>query len=125
MRRHVVWATAVSVVLVGVMFVAGFPLRTYLQQRSSLLTASHQLQALSTQNRSLNDQIKKLNTDGEVERLARQYYGMVKPGEQAYVVLPSPSPGQPARAVAGRRGAGGSPPPNRGLWSRVTGEFSF
>ncbi len=34
---------------------------------------------------------KRLQTDAEIERLAREKYGLVKPGEQPFVILPAPT----------------------------------
>ena len=34
-----------------------------------------------------------LSTDAEIERLARQWYNLVFPGEEAYAVLPPPAAG--------------------------------
>ncbi len=34
---------------------------------------------------------KKLRTDSEIEKLAREKYGLVKPGERAFVILPAPT----------------------------------
>jgi cell division protein FtsB len=34
---------------------------------------------------------KRLSTDSEIERLAREKYGLVKPGERPFVILPAPT----------------------------------
>lgn len=129
-------------VAVGMLFVAGFPIRTYLQQRHALATVSSQAQSLARQDRSLGHKVALLQTNGEVERLARKDYGLVLPGEQAYAMLPAP-PAAPARSgspagSSGRRavGAGGSghagraashsaPPAHRGLLARILASLSF
>lgn len=85
MRRLAVLASAL---LVLTLFVAVFPTRTWLGQRASLASASSQLRTVDRQDQVLSDQVRLLKTDSEVERLARQDYGLVMPGEQAYAILP-------------------------------------
>ena len=90
----------VAPVVVGMLFLAVFPARTYLRQRHSLSAAKARLHVLAQQNTALDKQVKKLHTDSEIERLARQQYNLVRPGEEAYAILPSrqtPSPAGPAQ----------------------------
>ena len=89
--RRAAWPLLVSVVLVGVLFAGVFPTRTYLAQRASVSHAEKQLKVLGEQNADLEARAKKLQSDAEVERLARERYNLVKPGEEAYAVLPPPS----------------------------------
>lgn len=89
--RRALWPLLVSVVLVGVLFAAVFPTRTYLAQRASISRAEKQLDVLGEQNKELQRRAEGLRSDAEVERLARQQYNLVKPGEQAYAVLPPPA----------------------------------
>ena len=89
--RRAVWPVLVSVVLVGVLFAAVFPTRTYLAQRASISHAEKQLDVLGEQNKDLTSRAKELQSDAEIERLAREQYNLVKPGEQAYAVLPPPA----------------------------------
>ena len=77
---------------VGVLFLFVFPARTYLAQRHELAAATARVQVLAQQNKHLSDQAANLQQDSEVERLARQQYGLVRPGEEAYAILPSPPP---------------------------------
>ncbi|HZQ88211.1 MAG TPA: septum formation initiator family protein, partial [Acidimicrobiales bacterium] len=79
-----------ATVVVGMLFLAVFPARTYLQQRHSLSAANARLHVLAKQNAALDKQISKLHTDAEIERLARQQYNLVRPGEEAYAILPGP-----------------------------------
>lgn len=89
--RRALWPLLASVVFVGVLFAAVFPTRTYLAQRASISHAEKQLEVLGEQNRDLERRAKELQTDSEIERLAREQYNLVKPGEEAYAVLPPPS----------------------------------
>jgi cell division protein FtsB len=88
--RRALWPLLVSVVLVGVIFAGVFPTRTYLAQRTSIARAEKQLDVLGEQNEALERRANDLQSDAEIERLAREQYNLVKPGEEAYAVLPPP-----------------------------------
>jgi len=106
--KRVLWPFVLSVAAVGVLFLFVFPARTYLGQRHDLAAASARLQILSTENKNLTDQAAKLHNDAEIERLARDRYGLVRPGEEAYAILPSPPPpttAPPAPTAAAHRPA--------------------
>jgi cell division protein FtsB len=88
--RRAVWLVLTLVVLVGVLFVAVFPTRTWLAQRKEMSAATEQLQVLDEQNHLLEQRVSALQSDDEIERLAREQYNLVKPGEEAYALLPAP-----------------------------------
>ena len=104
--RRAVWPILVSVVLVGVLFAGVFPTRTYLAQRASISRAEKQLSVLGEQNAELERRAKELESDSEIERLARERYNLVKPGEEAYAVLPPP-------AKAGQEAPDATPAPEK------------
>jgi cell division protein FtsL len=79
------------VVLVGLLFVFVYPTRTFLDQRDETNKARAQLEVLQSENAQLVRESKRLSTDSEIERLARQKYGLVKPGQIPFVILPAPS----------------------------------
>jgi cell division protein FtsL len=83
------------VVLVGLLFAFVYPTRTFLDQRDETNKARAQLELLQTENARLARESKQLSTDAEIERLAREKYGLVKPGERSFVVLPAPSSSVP------------------------------
>jgi cell division protein FtsB len=85
------WPVLVAVVLIGLLFVAVFPTRTWLAQRQETAAATEQLQVLTKENTKLAIRVKALQSDDEIERLAREQYNLVKPGEEAYALLPGPS----------------------------------
>ncbi len=93
--RRTAWLLVASVALVGVLFLAVFPTRTYLAQRRDLDRTEQRLAVLSRQNRELSAKVARLNTDAEIERLAREQYNLVRPGEEAYAILPPPGPPAP------------------------------
>jgi cell division protein FtsB len=114
-----IWAGVVAAVLVAVLVLFVFPTRTYLDQRHELTVASQRMRVLDAQNAQLSQQVDKLHTDAEIERIAREQYHLVKPGEKAFAVLPAPDPttttsvppAAPAAAPAGH---------HRGWWNRLT-----
>ena len=85
------WPLLASVVFVGVLFAGVFPTQTFLAQRASNSRAQKQLSVLNEQNTKLQRRATVLGSDAEIERLAREQYNLVKPGEEAYAVLPPPA----------------------------------
>jgi cell division protein FtsB len=105
-HRRLVWALAGSVLFVGALFLFALPARTWIGQRHSLDAAARRVRVLSAENARLQQEQKLLQTDAEIERIARQQYGLVKPGEQAYAILPAkaaPPTIPPARPPATAR----------------------
>ena len=88
--RRAVWPVLASVLLIGVLFTAVFPTRTFLAQRAATRSAEEKLGVLGEENQLLEQRIAKLHSDEELERIAREQFHMVRPGEEAYAVLPAP-----------------------------------
>jgi cell division protein FtsB len=82
------WPMLGAVVVIAVLFVGVFPTRTFLAQRAAVARAEEQLRVISAENERLEDRIDALNTPEEIERLAREQFELVMPGEQPYVVVP-------------------------------------
>lgn len=92
MRRWVprlAWPVLVSVAFVGVLFVAVFPTQTYLGQRSEVEEKRAELARIEATNEQLEARTEELDDSGHVELLAREQFGLVRPGEEAYA-LPEP-----------------------------------
>ena len=86
-----------SVIFIGILFGAVYPTRTYLAQRRDLRAAQQKLALFKEQNAHLDAEAKRLESDSEIERIARARFNLVKPGEEAYaVVAVPPKPGDPA-----------------------------
>lgn len=92
MRRVVKLGIAV-LVLAGVTFLFGFPVRTLLQQQKQMAANQHRSSVLGTENAKLTQRAAQLQTNAEIEQIARSQYGLVKPGEHSYVVLPPTASG--------------------------------
>ena len=90
MRRAVKLALA-FMVLAGAMYVFVFPARTYLEQQRSIASVQHEVAVLRSEDAKLAAESASLRTDATIARIARQEYGLVKPGQQAFMVLPSPA----------------------------------
>lgn len=105
MRRFLAWALISGVVLAGVAVIAVFPTRTYLAQKDDLEAAEARLQVLTRENAELAARAERLNSDAEIERLAREQYSLVKPGEEAYAILPAPTTTVPPQPVASSKPA--------------------
>jgi cell division protein FtsB len=106
MRRR--WLLVGGLATVAVLFVAVFPARTYLDQRHQRNQVVAQLKTTDAKNKALEQRIRTLNTDAEVERLAREQYNLVRPGEEAYAILPTrqaPPALQPAAKATSKPGS--------------------
>lgn len=64
------------------------PFRQVLAQERSIDLAVRQRDALIEENLRLEQQIAALQSSAEVERLAREQFGLVKPGETSYLAVP-------------------------------------
>jgi cell division protein FtsB len=69
------------------MFLGVIPLRSYQTQRHDLAANRERLSMLKDRNARLEKRAALLQTDAEIERVARQQFGMVKPG-QTLVITP-------------------------------------
>jgi cell division protein FtsB len=83
-------ASVATVVVIGLLFVVVFPLQAWMRQRNDLHASEHRLEVIHGERVRLQREAAKLQDPREVERIARELYGMVRPGEQAYAVVPGP-----------------------------------
>jgi cell division protein FtsB len=89
------WVSLVATVALAVLVIGVFPVRTWLAQRDQTARAEQRLAALQAANDALEQRLAALDSDAEIERLAREQYGLVVPGGAAYAVLPAPFPQLP------------------------------
>ncbi len=89
--RRLLWPVIGAAALVVFLVAGVFPTRTYLHQRDELASAADKVQVLSAENAKLASRVADLHEDTEVERLAREQYNLVRPGEEAYAILPGPA----------------------------------
>ena len=89
-RPRIPMVATVLVFFMAVMVVGLVPFRQIVSQRTAVNAAEDRLDNLTQANGLLAQEIQALNTSVEVERRAREDFGLVRPGETAYVVVPIP-----------------------------------
>jgi cell division protein FtsB len=87
-----------GMLIVALLFVFVFPARTLLAQRQKTEQQRQRLELLRQQNSKLEAESRRLQNDAEVERMAREQYNFVRPGERPYVVVPPPTTAPPPPA---------------------------
>jgi cell division protein FtsB len=90
-RAAVLRLAVASLVLIGALFLFVFPTSALWHQRGQLHDAEERLSILKQQNEKLASQSKRVLSDNEIERLARDRFNMVRPGEQAWAIVPGPT----------------------------------
>ena len=76
-------------VIIFAVFVFGvFPTGRYVEQRQELDRATTELRLLEAENEALLERVQRLESDEEIERVARSEYDLVRPDEEVYAVLP-------------------------------------
>ena len=81
---------AAAVATIAALAVYVFPTRTWLDQRAALAETSVDLRELEAERSALEQRVAELDSDEQIEEIARSQYGLVLPGEEAYAVLPAP-----------------------------------
>lgn len=90
-RRSPIIAVILLIVFAATM--AGvFPFRQIIAQKRQVAVTQETYDVLAEQNRLLEQEIAALHTPVEIERLARENYGLVRPGEVGYRVVGSDAP---------------------------------
>ncbi len=93
--------TMAVMVLVGAMYLFAYPARTYLAQKQAIAVHERTIAVLKGEDSKLAGESSALQSPATIARIARQDYGLVKHGQQAFMVLPSPS--RAASAVVPRQ----------------------
>lgn len=83
---------AFVMLLVSGLYLLGVsPVRSYLEQRDQMQYYEHKARTLKEANAELEKRASVLQSDAEIERLARENYELVPQGRDAYAVMPPPS----------------------------------
>ena len=91
-RRVAVVAFTLALVVVGAAVLTNVvPYRQIVDQRRQVAAATSELEGLRSENALLAAQRDSLQRPVEIERLAREKLGYVRPGEVGYVVLEPPA----------------------------------
>ncbi|MDP9442183.1 MAG: septum formation initiator family protein [Actinomycetota bacterium] len=120
--RRRLWPLLASVVLVGVFVAVVLPTRTFLNQRQEIAAEETKVEVLTRENQRLAGRVRQLHTDAEIERLAREQYNLVRPGEEAYAILPGRADLE-AETVPGPPDE--SPAPEPTWWQRAVDAITF
>jgi cell division protein FtsB len=112
------WPLLGALVVVLVLVLGVLPTRTFLAQRSATRSAEERLAVLSEQNAALEQRAGELRDDAEIERLARERYNLVMPGEEAYALLPAA--GTPTTGPPDEGAEEDASNPLERLWETVT-----
>jgi cell division protein FtsB len=92
LRRPGIAALTLLFLLLGAAFLTQVvPYRQIIESQREVSSARALLISLETDNELLQADVAALNTDEEIEKLAREKLGYVQPGETAYVVLDPPA----------------------------------
>jgi cell division protein FtsB len=97
-RRRAGSLIVIAISLVVVAYLVVVPARNYWTQRADTAEADGSLDALQAEIDELEARSTELEDPEEVERLAREEYHYVYPGEEAFVVLPAALPPLPIPA---------------------------
>lgn len=81
-------AAILLIVVFAVLTLAIAPFRAYTAQRTQIADLQHQTATLTHENLVLQGQVNKLGDPKELERIARECLGMVRPGETAFMTIP-------------------------------------
>ena len=96
-RRPGVALVTLLFLLLGAAFITQVvPYRQIIDSQRQVTAAQERLATLEEENAELQADAAALNTDEEIEKLAREKLGYVRPGETAYVVLDPPGSNQSA-----------------------------
>ena len=87
--RLAVKVAVVVMVLAAASYLFAYPTRTYLEQRQQIALEERTISVLRTEDAKLASESEALQTNATIEQIARQEYGLVMPGQQAFMVLPS------------------------------------
>ena len=111
-----------STLVVAFLAVAVFPTRLWMSQHRDMADAQHRIAVLDSTNAALKKRVKELDSDAAVERIAREQHNLVKPGEEAYAVLP---PAGDAPKLAKPPLAPETHDTSRNFWERLRDRLSF
>ena len=78
----------VGLVILAVFVFGVFPTDRFIDQREQLDKSQKELDELLIENADLQARVDRLESDEEIERVARDEYDLVYPNEEVYAVLP-------------------------------------
>ena len=121
-RARVALAIVGSTLVIAFLAVAVFPTGLWLTQRRDMESTEHRVRVLEHTNAALNKRVNELDSDAAIERIAREQHNLVKPGEEAYAVLP---PAGDAKELPKPQLAPETRDTSRNFWERLRDRVSF
>ncbi len=94
-RRRALWVLVSLAALGFAVFIFFSPIRQLMSQENRLGDVKKKSAQLSKDNSALSNRVEELNDPKEIERLAREDLGLVRAGEEVYVILPPSEAGAP------------------------------
>jgi cell division protein FtsB len=85
----------VGTLLVVLLLSALYPVRQYFSQKNELKNLAAEEVELAQRVEQLTELKSRLLTDDEIERIAREELGLVRPGEVAFAIVPGAEDGAP------------------------------
>ncbi len=117
LRRPGAALATLLIMLMGAAFLTQVvPYRQIVDTQNQVAAARAELAALQAENAELSADVAALGTDAEIEKLAREKLGYVRPGETAYVVLDPPGAEEPEPVTK-------PAPPEDKTWVETIWEF--
>jgi cell division protein FtsL len=91
MKRHHAnrWVMLGAALCAAAIVIAWFPARELIGQHEELSAVNGQLSVLATRNASLSADISALSSYSTIAAIAHEQYGLVRPGQTSYVILPA------------------------------------
>ena len=84
--RRTAWMAVLLIVALAITLAGVFPFRQIIAQDRQVATSQAILEALLEENARLEQEAADLQTPAEIERLAREDLGLVRPGETGFAV---------------------------------------
>ena len=117
LRRPGAALATLLIMLMGAAFLTQVvPYRQIVDTQRQVASARAELAALKSENAELSADVAALATDAEIEKLAREKLGYVRPGETAFVVLDPPGTEEAAPVTE-------TAPPEDKTWVESIWEF--
>ena len=85
-RKTLIGCVLVLLTVIAIMFIYVYPIRAYYDASKQQQIEQHKLDVLKKANTLMRKDRSNLSKDSEIERIAREQYHLVKPGEEAYIV---------------------------------------
>jgi cell division protein FtsB len=98
------------------------PLQQYFEREIQVVDAQERLAALEAANNVISSDVDALQSDQEIERVAREQYGFVRPGEIGYVVITPDRPQDEIQSPSPVEAETANPGFLERVWRYLTGD---